>query len=52
MHDEDRRARDEARDAWLALRGVRTLRLPASLVMEDMEAALAAIRIRLDLPSA
>ncbi|HRD27523.1 MAG TPA: endonuclease domain-containing protein [Caulobacter sp.] len=47
MHDEDRVARDEVRDAWLAMRGVRTLRLPASLVMNDMEAALAAIRRRL-----
>lgn len=47
MHDDDRRARDEVRDAWLATQGVRTLRLPASLVMDDMEAALAAIRRRL-----
>lgn len=52
MHDQDRRARDETRDAWLALRGVRTLRLPASLVMEDMDAALAAIRGRLGIPPA
>jgi very-short-patch-repair endonuclease len=47
-HDDDRRERDNARDAWLAMRGIRTLRLPASLVMEDMEAALAAIRRRLN----
>ena len=47
MHDEDRRARDEVRDAWLAMQGVTTLRLPASLVMSDMETALDAIRRRL-----
>ena len=47
MHDDDRKARDETRDAWLAMQGVRTLRLPASLVMGDMEAALAVIRRRL-----
>jgi len=51
MHDEDRKARDEVRDAWLASQGVRTLRLPARLVMEDVEAALAVIRRRLDLPA-
>lgn len=49
-HDDARRERDEARDAWLAVRGVRTLRLPTSLVMEDMEAALAVIRRRLGVP--
>ncbi|MBI5941451.1 MAG: DUF559 domain-containing protein [Caulobacterales bacterium] len=47
MHDDNRRARDEARDAWLAMQDVTTLRLPASLVMNDMEAALSAIRRRL-----
>ena len=30
----------QARDAWLALRGVRTLRLSASLVFEDLDTAL------------
>jgi very-short-patch-repair endonuclease len=52
MHDEDRMARDAARDAWLASQGVRTLRLPARLVMEDVEAALAVIRGRLGVPPA
>jgi very-short-patch-repair endonuclease len=31
---------DIERDEWLALRGIRVLRLPASLVFEDMDAAL------------
>ena len=35
--------RDEARDAWLAQRGVRTLRLPASLVLGDLDAAIQTI---------
>ncbi|ACG77446.1 conserved hypothetical protein [Phenylobacterium zucineum HLK1] len=35
--------RDAERDAWLAARGIRTLRLSASLVLEDMDAALRAI---------
>jgi very-short-patch-repair endonuclease len=32
--------RDAERDAWLELRGVRTLRLSASLVLGDLDAAL------------
>ena len=36
----DAQARDLERDAWLALRGVRTLRLSASLVFEDLDTAL------------
>jgi very-short-patch-repair endonuclease len=36
----DRPARDNARDAWLALRGVRTLRVPAREVLEDLGAVL------------
>ena len=39
----DTTARDANRDAWLAARGVRTLRLSAALVMSDMAAAVAAI---------
>ena len=36
----DAPARDAERDAWLALRGIRTLRISASLVFEDLDAAL------------
>ena len=37
----------QARDAWLALRGVRTLRLSASLVFEDLDTALRMIEANL-----
>src|SRR5690349_1142787 len=37
---EDRPDRDERRDAWLAGKGVRTLRLPAELVLRDPNDAL------------
>ena len=33
-------ARDAERDAWLELRGIRTLRVAASLVFEDLDTAL------------
>ena len=36
----DAQARDAERDAWLALRGIRTLRIAASLVFEDLDTAL------------
>ena len=39
----DRPQRDERRDAWLAGRGVRTIRLPAREVLKDMDGALATI---------
>jgi len=39
----DHPQRDARRDAWLAGRGVRTLRLPASTVLSDMAAALRTI---------
>jgi very-short-patch-repair endonuclease len=39
----DRPERDARRDAWLAARGVATLRLPASLVLEDVDAAVRTI---------
>jgi len=39
-HIEDRPDRDAVRDAWLASAGVRTLRLPASVVLRDMTATL------------
>src|SRR5258706_9207259 len=35
----DRPVRDERRDAWLATRGIATLRLPASLILPDVDAA-------------
>jgi very-short-patch-repair endonuclease len=38
---------DAERDAYLALRGVRVLRLPAHLVLGDIDAALDAIRAAL-----
>ena len=40
----DRPVRDERRDAWLAERGIRTLRLSARLVLKDMDAALRTIQ--------
>ena len=40
---EDRPERDIQRDAWLLEQGVRTLRLRASLVLSDMDAALRTI---------
>jgi very-short-patch-repair endonuclease len=36
--------RDAVRDAWMADRGVRTLRIPAQWVLEDVDMAVAAIR--------
>jgi very-short-patch-repair endonuclease len=35
----DRPQRDERRDAWLLERGVRTLRLSASLILDDVDDA-------------
>ena len=40
----DRPERDERRDAWLEERGVRTLRISASLVLEEVDDAVATIR--------
>lgn len=39
----DRPARDERRDAWLAERGIETLRVPASVVLRDPAAAADAV---------
>lgn len=39
----DRPERDADRDAWLLKRGIRTLRLPARLVLKDMDGALITI---------
>ena len=40
---EDQMLRDAARDAWVAQHGVQTLRLPARLVVENIDAALGLI---------
>ena len=40
----DRPERDAERDEWLLEQGVETLRLRASLVLEDLDAALSMIR--------
>jgi very-short-patch-repair endonuclease len=37
-------ARDEARDAWLAEQGIKTLRIPAEEILRDMEPVVALIR--------
>jgi very-short-patch-repair endonuclease len=39
----DRPARDARRDAWLADQGIATLRLPASLILRDVDAAVRTI---------
>jgi very-short-patch-repair endonuclease len=39
----DQPERDERRDEWLARQGVRVLRLPAELVLKDIESALGTI---------
>jgi very-short-patch-repair endonuclease len=44
----DRPARDERRDAWLADQGVRTLRISAALVLDDVDDAVATIRQALE----
>ena len=40
----DRPERDAVRDQWLAGQGIKTLRLRAGLVLEDIDAALSMIR--------
>lgn len=40
----DQPIRDERRDDWLGRHGIRVLRLPAELVLSDMDAALATIQ--------
>ena len=44
---EERRLQDAARDSWVAHRGVRTLRLPARLVLENIDASLELIKAEL-----
>jgi very-short-patch-repair endonuclease len=39
----DRPARDAARDAWLAAAGIKTLRIPASEILKNLEGATAGI---------
>jgi very-short-patch-repair endonuclease len=39
----DRPARDETQDAWLTAQGIRTLRLSASLILKDVDAAVRTI---------
>jgi very-short-patch-repair endonuclease len=39
----DRPQRDERRDAWLAAQGIATLRLSASLILEDVDDATRSI---------
>ena len=41
----DAPAKDAARDAWLAANGIRTLRMSAALVLEDVDNALDTIRV-------
>lgn len=41
--DPERKARDERRDAWLAERGVRVLRIQARTVLHDMDTAVRTI---------
>jgi very-short-patch-repair endonuclease len=40
----DRPGHDERRDAWLSARGIRTLRVPASRVKDELDAVLGLIR--------
>ena len=44
----DRPQRNERRDAWLAAKGIRTLRLSAELVLQDVDDATRTIRGFLD----
>ncbi|MES2723588.1 MAG: DUF559 domain-containing protein [Pseudomonadota bacterium] len=39
----DRPDRDDRRDAWLAERGIRTLRINAQVVLEDIDSAVAMV---------
>jgi very-short-patch-repair endonuclease len=44
----DRPERDDRRDAWLLARGVRTLRLSASLILTDVDDATRTIIARIE----
>jgi very-short-patch-repair endonuclease len=44
----DRPERDARRDAWLAANGIRTLRMSAELVLQDVDDAVAMIRGELE----
>jgi len=41
--DPDQRTHDAIRDSWLARRGIRVLRIPASVILSDMTYAIDAI---------
>jgi len=43
-----RPARDERRDAWLAAREIRTLRIQASLILDEVDDAVRTIRAALE----
>ena len=47
----DRPERDERRDLWLAAKGIRTLRIPASTVLHDVDDATRTILGFLDIPA-
>jgi very-short-patch-repair endonuclease len=44
--DEARRARDDARDAWLARRGIEVLRIEAGAVYRDLGGVADAVLLR------
>ena len=46
--DDERRERDDARDAWLAGEGVTVMRIPASAVYRDLARVTDAILLRVD----
>jgi len=47
MHwSDEKRAKDAARDAWLARRGIMVLRIEASVVYRDLPAAADAVILR------
>ncbi|MBS0361991.1 MAG: DUF559 domain-containing protein [Proteobacteria bacterium] len=47
----DRPERDDRRDAWLADKGIRTLRIRAATVLEDVDIATRTILGFLDIPA-
>lgn len=47
MHwSDDKRAKDAARDAWLANRGIIVMRIPAGQVYRDLEGVVDAVLLR------
>lgn len=47
---EDQPERDEQRDAWMAAKGIRTLRFLADLVLRDVDDATRTILVLLGYP--